>query len=500
TANSATLAPYLRAGAAPYTGDAIINFIRGCDTATCPDQVGLRDRRLQVPAGSGTLKVWKLGDPVNSTPSVVSGPKERYDVIYGDASYTAFFQQYRNRRQVAYVGANDGMLHALNVGFYHRSDDPNTTTVTEHGWFTRTATDNSSGPLLGDELWGFIPYQLLPQLQWLARSDYQHVYYVDLKPKVTDVRIFTPDADHPNGWGTILIGGFRLGGSCGACVAGTGAPPLSVTADFGSGIQTRYFYTAYFVLDITNPEVDPKLLWVFTDAGQGLSTSYPAVVRVNPTSDGRTDNTNAKWFMVVGSGLTGYDGSIAQTAKLYVINLATGSGGTSNSLVATMPVGTFNSWMGDLITLDRDLDYRADTAYVGRAINDGSLPWRGKMYRLTTSGCSAAPCVTTTWGIASGANRVPTEVLDTFPTGFTTEPGPIVTAPAVTVDDANKVWIFFGTGRYYSAADKISTETQYFFGVKDSVSNGSCTQSSTTSCQDDDLVNVSAATICTVCT
>ncbi len=496
TANSATLAPYLRAGAAPYTADNIINFIRG-------DQIaGLRDRQLQVPAGSGTLKVWKLGDPVHSTPTVVSGPKERYDVIYGDASYTAFFQQYRNRRQVAYVGANDGMLHALNVGFYHRGDDPTTTTVTEHGWFTRTPTDNSSGALLGDELWGFIPYQLLPQLQWLARADYQHVYYVDLKPKVTDARIFTPDADHPNGWGTILIGGFRLGGSCGACVAGTGAPPLSVTANFGSGVQTRYFYTAYFVLDITNPEADPKLLWVFTDAGQGLSTSYPAVVRVNPTADTKTDNTNAKWFMVVGSGMTGYNGSITQSAKLYAINLVTGPGGTSNSLVTTMPVGSWNSWMGDLITLDRDLDYRTDAAYVGRSIDDGSLPWRGKMYRLTTSGCSTAPCATTTWGIASGPNRVPTEVLDTFPTGFTTEPGPIVTAPAVTVDDANKVWIFFGTGRYYSAADKINTDTQYFFGVKDSVLNNTCTggQTSVTSCLDDDLVNVSAATICTVCT
>lgn len=501
TANSTTLAPYLRAGAAPYTADNIINFIRG-------DQIaGLRDRQLQVPAGSGTLKVWKLGDPVNSTPTVVSGPKERYDVIYGDASYTAFFQQYRNRRQVAYVGANDGMLHALNVGFYKRGDLTvgGPAGVTEHGRFTRMPgpdagpDDNSSGPLLGEELWGFIPYQLLPQLQWLARADYQHVYYVDLKPKVTDVRIFTPDADHPNGWGTILIGGFRLGGSCGACVAGTGAPPLSVTADFGSGMQTRYFYTAYFVLDITNPEVDPKLLWVFTDSGQGLSTSYPTVVRVNPTNNGKTDNTNAKWFMVVGSGMTGYDGSIAQSAKLYVVNLVTGPG-SGNSLVTTMPVGSWNSWMGDLITLDRDLDYRTDTAYVGRAINDGSLPWRGKMYRLTTSGCSTAPCVTTTWGISSGGNRVPTEVLDTFPTSGSTEPGPIVTAPAVTVDDANRVWVFFGTGRYYSAADKINTETQYFFGIKDSVLSGTCTQSSTTNCLDDDLVNVSAATICTVCT
>ncbi|MEK6617929.1 MAG: hypothetical protein AABY90_04465, partial [Nitrospirota bacterium] len=273
-ANATTLGPYLRAGAAPYTATNIINFIRGVD----PQVAGLRDRLLQVPPGSGTQKVWKLGDPIHATPTVVGTPKERYDVLYGDASYTAYFQQYKSRRQVAYAGANDGMLHAFNIGFFHRGDDPSTSASSkvEHGWFTRTATDNSSGSLLGDELWGFIPYELLPQLQWLTRTDYMHVYYVDLKPKVTDARIFTPDADHPNGWGTILIGGFRMGGSCKACTAGTGAPEMKVNI----GGTDHFFYSAYFVLDITNPEADPKLLWSFSYQDLGLTTSYPAVVRV----------------------------------------------------------------------------------------------------------------------------------------------------------------------------------------------------------------------------
>ena len=183
---------------------------------------------------------------------------------------------------------------------------------------------------MGDELWGFIPQELLPHLQWLADPDYPHVYYVDLKPKVTDARIFTADTTHPNGWGTVLIGGFRMGGSCGACTSSTGAPPMTFTADFnGDGDtadadDTRTFYTAFFALDITDPEVDPKLLWVFTDSTLGLSTSRPVVLRVNPSSDGKTDNTNAKWLMVVGSGPTGYDGTSAQTAKLFAVDLKTG--------------------------------------------------------------------------------------------------------------------------------------------------------------------------------
>lgn len=183
------------------------------------------------------MKTWKLGDLIHSAPQVVASPSDRYDAKYGDLSYQAYLVKYANRRQVIYAGANDGMLHAFNGGYYHPGDDPATGTsgspITEHGWFTRTPTDNSAGPLLGDELWGFIPQQLLPHLQWLTRTDYQHVYYVDLQPTIADVRIFTPDVDHPNGWGTILIGGMRLGGSCrgsisptaATCVGGTGARP-----------------------------------------------------------------------------------------------------------------------------------------------------------------------------------------------------------------------------------------------------------------------------------
>jgi len=534
TANSSTLGPYLRAGAAPFTADAIINFIRGCERSVCAEQASLRDRRLQVPAGSGTLKTWKLGDLIHSAPQVVASPSDRYDAKYGDLSYQPYLAKYVNRRQVIYAGANDGMLHAFNGGYYHAGDDPTTGTsvspIVEHGWFTRTPTDNSAGPQLGDELWGFIPHQLLPHLQWLTRADYQHVYFVDLQPTIADVRIFTPDTDHPNGWGTILIGGMRMGGSCrgavspaaATCVGGTGAPPMSVTADFGSGVQTRKFYSAYFVLDITNPEVAPTLIMSFTDEGLGLTTSLPTVVRVNPTTGGEVSNTLAKWYMVFGSGPTGYGGGTTQSANVFAVDLATGPGpytstGASasylHSLVQRFPIGSWNSYIGDMASFDQNLDYRTDAVYFGRVIDDGSLPWRGKLYRLTlgeTVTGSNPPVFGTqaasAWGIASGGNRIPTEILDTF-TGTcapapcvapTIELGPVATAPGIVVDDTAKVWVFAGTGRYYSAADKTDTAPQYFVGVKDSVLNVTCTQSTGTNCQDNDLLNVSSATVCVV--
>jgi type IV pilus assembly protein PilY1 len=491
------LGPYLRAGAAPYTADNIINFVRGDEIA------GLRTRMVEVPIGSGTYKVWKLGDPIHSTPTIVSAPRTNYDLIYGDSTYTDFYTRWKNRREVVYVGANDGILHAFNGGYYHKSDDVTTPAVVEHGWFTKNPTDNSSGRPLGDELWGYIPYQLLPQLQWLTRADYSHVYYVDLKPTVADVRIFTPDADHPNGWGTVLIGGFRMGGSCGGCASGTGAPPMTVNI---SGTN-RNFYSAYFVLDITNPEVDPKLLWSFSDVGLGLTTSIPSVIRVSPTADAKIDNTNAKWMVLFGSGPNGYAADLpaapAQTAKVYAVDLKIGPG-AGNSQVTTMSAGTYQSFLGSIVALDRDFDYRSDVVYFGRTINDGSIPWRGKFYRLTTGGCTNAPCSTSTWGVNNGGSRSPTEMIDTFydygpVTGTTVEMGPVTTAPSVTIDDANKVWVFFGTGRYLSNSDKTNTEQQYLFGLKDNVMNSGCTQTNTTNCPTTNLVNTTNAVVCVVC-
>ena len=512
TANSATLSPYLRASAtAPYTADNIINFIRGTQVS------GLRDRELTV---NGSLAVWKYGDPIHSTPTIVGTPKERFDLLYGDATYTPFFQLYKSRRQVAYVGSNDGMLHAFNSGFYHRGDDSSAGSPgIEHGWYTKNPTDNTTGKALGDELWGFIPYQLLPHLKWLTQADYAHVYYVDLKPKVTDVKIFCGDATspatcingqsgvtHPGGWGTILIGGFRMGGSCGVCAAATGAPTMTVNI---SGTP-RNFYTAYFVLDVTDPEVAPKLLWSFSSSDLGLSTSYPTVVRTSPEGDAKADHANAKWFVVFGSGVYGYKaaidlptGTAGQAAKLFAVDLITGPG-AGNSLVTKMPVGSWKSFMADIITLDKNLDYRSDTVYVGRTIDPDATAsgigfWTGKMYRLTMGTCAAAPCTTSTWGVPSGSNRIPTEILDTFPPSGTWDyMGPIVSAPTVTLDDAGKTWVFFGTGRYFSSDDKTNADTQYFFGIKDSVMSGTCVQTNGTNCLDDDLVNVSSAQVCVV--
>ena len=515
TANASTLSPYLRAGSGTFTASNIINFIHGTQVP------GMRNREVTV---NGALHVWKLGDVVNSTPMIVGAPKERYDILYGDTGYRHFVARWANRRQMAYVGANDGLLHAFNVGYYHRGDDSSTVSF-EHGWYTTNPADNSGGTGLGEEMWGFVPYHLLPQLRWYAQTDYTHVSYVDLKPKVTDVHIFTEEAAcgsgatptaagciHPDGWGTILIAGLRFGGSCGSCGAvsggNNGGPALQVVADFNSnGVttdvnDTRYFYSAYVVLDITDPDAPPTVLEVYSSSDLGLTTSYPAVARMNLSSDGNTTHTNSKWFMVFGSGVHGYDGRAAASAKIITVELAASLGIAPT--VTKMPVGSWNSFMADPITVDRDLDFRSDAVYVGQTIDPASSGigyWTGKMYRLTMGTCSAAPCSTSTWGIASGASRIPTEMLDTFNlSSGLAYLGPVIASPTVTLDDRGEVWVFFGTGRFLSTADKSTTSAQYLLGLKDSVLRpGGCAQTAVGSCREDNLLDVSNVQICVTC-
>ena len=574
--NKAALCPYLNGTAVSVANVAtcstsgsagqieaanLIKFHRGEDGVP----LGLRDRSSAVKdpdTGAVAQRVWKYGDVVDSTPTVVGSPKERYDTIYGDSTYTTYFKQYKARRQVAYVGANDGMLHAFNAGFFTEGDD-STTTAVEHGFFSTTAptgiTAGHTSPPLGAELWAFIPQELLPHLKWYADKNYSHVAYVDLKPKVTDARIFCasdnpaaacvngqPGAGttHPGGWGTILIGGMRFGGSCGACSTGTnnGGPPMTVTADFGAvaGTETRTYYSSYFVLDITDPEQDPVLLWTFTDATLGLTASFPSIARVSPTDDAKTLNTHAKWFAVFGSGPTGYTGSSAQVAKFFVVDLATGpiysadqtSGTAGQSSCVTTPcvvvntasttnlvraftTGDANSFMGDVITLDADLDFRVDVIYAGNDIKgtgvSGTPAFVGKMYRLTSpspSGTSLpADANFSNWGIAAGASpcpsggaRCPTTLLANFScstSGCTGAKvvGPITAAATVSQDTLNNIWVFFGTGRFFSTSDKANTDTQYFFGVKDSCAlDPGCAQT-----QRNNLVDVSSSAVCNPC-
>jgi len=176
----------------------LIGFIRGTDSYD-------EDIDLQV----GDEREWKLGDIYHSEMVIVGPPpaintkkaaNPNSEEYYKNAhNYQEFFEANASRPTVVYVGANDGMLHAFR-------DDT------------------------GEELWGFVPPNILPALRQMTTSVSNTtipIYGVDGSPAVKDIY-------YEGGWRTIVIVGLGRGG-------------------YG-----------YFALDITNP-LNPKFLFALSN-------------------------------------------------------------------------------------------------------------------------------------------------------------------------------------------------------------------------------------------
>jgi type IV pilus assembly protein PilY1 len=470
--------PYLGATEAGRVQN-LISYIRGSDTGL----VGTTNVRSRTTGGN----VWRLGDIVYSTPTPEGRPVENFDLIYGDGSYADFYTRYRNRETVVYVGANDGMLHAFLAGTFHQG-----AVNTGDGAKFNVDAGKYGSLAPGDEIWAYIPQALLPHLKWLADPNYinaNHVYYVDLQPRIFDARIYDPNLPatdvHPHGWATILVGGMRLGGGS-----------ITVTGKFDTfTTTTRTFASSYFALDVTDPK-NPILLWERSYPNLGFTTSVPAVVKVDERSVDTSTNpptvkTQAQhWDLLFGSGptLNHYDGTSTQTGRVFLVDLATGrldltsnpgraftkltnaDGSDSGTLLPA------NGFMGSPIAVDLGLDYSVDVGYIGETHASGSS-WDGGMYRLKV------PVTTDT---ASGK---PVLIYDTNPSHWTLTQMfdanyAVTAAPAAavgTVDSRYSLWLYFGTGRYLSNADKTDNTQNYLYGVKDPYFNGSLTDSQRTS-------------------
>jgi type IV pilus assembly protein PilY1 len=114
-----------------------------------------------------------LGDVINSSPYYVGAPNYGYYDDFESARYSAFANAYRARTPVIYMGANDGMLHAINA-------------------------------VNGNELFAYVPSAVIADLPKLTDLNYLHRYYVDGSPTVGDVF-------YNSAWHTMLVAGMRAG-------------------------------------------------------------------------------------------------------------------------------------------------------------------------------------------------------------------------------------------------------------------------------------------------
>lgn len=265
--NTSVLSPYLR------TGDpqGLINYIR------------------DLP----------IGAVVSSTPAFLDPPSLDPPP---DATYPAFASTNKDRRSLIFVGANDGMLHAIDA---------------------RTGT----------EVWAVIPFNLLPKLK--ALQDGQAIgefdFFVDASPKIADVKV-------GGEWRTYLIIGEGAGGTFyqafDVTLSGIAAavPPdtdsINVLLDYfkdASRIPFRWSFPRYTNFDPTiAPYGDVSASASSLDKSVGESWSDPSV--------GQVVSDNGPYAMLVGSGFLSYSrqqltnrgGRVAGTT-FYLIDIATGA-------------------------------------------------------------------------------------------------------------------------------------------------------------------------------
>jgi Tfp pilus tip-associated adhesin PilY1 len=260
----------------------------------------------------GEGRYWKLGDINHSNPTAVGPPDG--DAGYMGSGYDTFKTTHENRRKMLYVGTNDGMLHCFDA-------------------FT------------GEEVWGYIPNNLLPKLKnmWAVDSVtgeryFQRDYYVDGTPVSADVYI-DHDGDNSLEWITILV-----------CGQGPGSG-----SRLGGGLNY------YFALDITDP-YDPQPLWEFNHGRLGETWSRPAFGRV-------TRGGVITWVAFTGSGYDN-DFSLSIGDCFYSIDLEIGQpfwlfNAPDEDTVPLHGWNIRNTIPGSPSIIDVDQDGLIDFVYIG---------------------------------------------------------------------------------------------------------------------------------------
>lgn len=195
----------------------------GVDDDRCLDRMNWL--RGQVISGFRARPHTVLGDIVNSDPAYVQKIEDKgYSSLSGTegSSYLTFITSQSNRIPMVYVGANDGMMHAI------RANLPSETI---------TST-------IGAEMFAYIPAGVYQNLSRLTNSAYTHQFFVDGSPTVGDAYL--------SGWKTVLVGGLNAGG------------------------RTIY------ALDVTNPAAfnASKVLWEFSHTDLGYTYSQPQIGRL----------------------------------------------------------------------------------------------------------------------------------------------------------------------------------------------------------------------------
>jgi Tfp pilus tip-associated adhesin PilY1 len=368
--------------------------------------------------------------------------------------YKCYADKLRYRRKMLVVGNNDGQLHFFDAGVW---DD------------TAGAFNNGTGT----ELFSFMPRLILPAVRELATQD-AHVFGIDGTPRIDDVFVDpihngTPDPTERQ-WRTVVVGGFREGGS----VMGGGR-----ISDLVSG---------YYALDITQPDKVtvtnkpvnqnvvpgclslnnqvvagcgdlpfPALLWEFTDSTTGSrwdedlnsypdlgeTWSVPTVGRIRVTENSKVVE---KFVAIFGGGMDAANKTNPKRGTwLYMVDIETGQAIYKRRLVGAAAA--------DPAAVDVDLDGYLDLIYIGTTsgfLYKVSLTTPLELKNVTLPRTSALPALAADVTAKRLADPNPSLIRDQdwdpIPI-FDTIGRPIFYAPiAFYVASLNRFVLAFGTG------------------------------------------------------
>ena len=271
--------------------DEIIDWMRGVDVKNEDDDESTSIR-------------YAMGDPLHSQPAAI---------VYGEENDEPVV--------IIYTATNDGYVHAI---------------------------DGASG----EELWSFVPRELLPNMARLyddpTAAFKQYGVDGDITPVIKDVNqdgVIDPDEDFVR-----IVMGMRRGGM------------------------------NYYALDVTDPD-RPELLWVRSLEDGGQSWSAPVVTRMNIDDNALNDD---QAVVIVGGG---YDPSHDNApysanadgmgAGLHILDLESGEtlwrGGGSGSGADKEFDGMFRAFPTQIRVVDINGDRLADRMY---AVDVSGQVWR----------------------------------------------------------------------------------------------------------------------------
>ncbi len=379
-------------------------------------------------------KRFLLGDSIHTGPITVGPPNEVYFEKYGDQSYRDFRDDdtIAQRRSVVYSGANDGMIHAINAGQYDA-------VLREYS--------SGGGFDLGAEMWAYIPESLLPHLRFWADPSYSsnsHVYGVDGHLLSFDLKVSNDE------WRTYLVATTGYGGF---------DHQVDVNGNDLLNDDDLLLTPTVVVLDVTNPDVSPRLVAEITHPEIGAITSQPIMVK-NAELDGQ-----GEWFLVFGSGpnnIHQHERDDGASAKVFKYSLTEDSAVLEDGYPMIVP-DSENGFVGDMVAADWNNNYQDDAIYFGVS-KGNSANQSGQLLRLNLLDNSIQELVSTE------------QSFDNKPLLFS---------------DGIDRWILIGTGRINSREDFESGETNSFYGIRESFENDSYVIDSTIIYTKDELLDVS---------